>query len=473
MKRFPLLFLMLILIASACQSVATPADLATPRSDSVTEASVPTSALSAAPTETASPIPSSTATSIPVGLIQVDTLEQEVYPFAENGQCSLAEAIFAANSGKPKDSCAAGDPGKSIIELMPGEYHLTQRDQTPPQVEWLISVLSVGDAFPPILFPLTIHGNGAILTRDEGAEPFRFFEVMVNSKLILDNITLQGGDVGEDWGGAINASSAVVELDNVHFINNRAENGGAIYLDLSGLTAKNSEFKDNFATGDGGALFISSSKANIQGTRLETNQADGEGGGLYADFVTLVLKDSFFLGNRVTGTGLGTRGGGIYANHVNLTVTDSQFYQNEAPRYGGAIIINNPILAGIDPEDGDPMEPLQQSPMVTDFLTSIPGFQATLEAHPSGIYVEFHEDAQIHNNCFANNITLDPQDPNWTSGLLGRASVADGNYWGDPSGPSGMGPGTGDSVGKRLTFEPFLTEAPAFCNGTLSEKSDQ
>jgi hypothetical protein len=173
-KRLPILFSILILIASACQAVATPADLATPQSVAVTETPVPASAV---PTETPSPIPTGTATPVPVGLIQVDTLEQEVYPFDENGQCSLAEAIFAANSGEAKDSCAAGEPGKSIIELMPGEYHLTQRDQTPPQVEWLVSVLSVGDAFPPILFPLTIHGNGAVLTRDDGAEPFRFFEV--------------------------------------------------------------------------------------------------------------------------------------------------------------------------------------------------------------------------------------------------------------------------------------------------------
>jgi len=160
----------------------------------------------------------------------------------------------------------------------------------------------------------------------------------------------------------------------------------------------------------------------------------------------------------------------MYVNHVNLTVSESQFYQSELLMYGGAIGINNPILAGIDPEDGDPIEQLQESPVVSNMLTSIPGFQATLEAHPSGIYVDFHEDAQIHNNCFANNVTINPGDPNWTSGLLGRAAVADGNYWGDSSGPSGMGPGTGDSVGKRLTFAPFLTVMPGYCDPALADQ---
>jgi len=421
------------------------------------------------PSETPSPV--DTATPAPVvGVIHVDTLEQEVYPFVENEKCALGEAIFAANARVPQDTCAAGVDGESVIELMPGEYHFNQRDQTPPQVEWATSVVSVGDALPPVIFPLTIHGNGAVLIRDEDAEPFRFFELMVNSKLMLENVTLQGGDVGEDWGGAIYAMNALLDVNNVRFINNRADNGGAIYFDLSALNIQDSEFNGNHVIGNGGALYINSSKANIQTTRFEANQSDGNGGALYADTVTLVLSDDLFIKNRVTGEGNGLRGGGMYVNHVNLTVTQSQFYQNEAPWLGGAIGVNNPILAGIDPEDGDPIEPLQESPVISDMFTSIPGFQATLEAHPSGIYVDFHEDAQIHNNCFANNVTTDPADPNWTSGLLGRAAVADGNYWGDPSGPSGMGPGTGDSVGKRLTFEPFLTEMPDFCDATLADK---
>ena len=469
MRRTSFALSILILAAAACQSVNPTATPSVPQPATATQA---LTTASAKPTET--PLPTlestSTATAIPAGLIQVDTLEQEVYPFQENGKCSLAEAIFAANSGQPRDVCAAGVPGESVIELMPGEYHLTERDQTPPQVEWMSSLLEVGDAFPPVIFPLTIHGNGATLIRDEGAEPFRFFEVIVNAKLTLQDLTLQGGDVGDDWGGAIHASSAVLDLNNVHFVNNHAHHGGAIYVDLSGLNVQKSEFKNNIALNSGGAIYISSSKTTLQNVLFESNQAGSAGGGLYADTVTLVVTDNRFIQNRVTGEQYGSRGGGIYANHVNLTVTGSQFYQNEAPMYGGAIAINNPVMAGIDPEDGDPIEQLQSSPVVVDFLTSIPGFQATLEAHPSGIYVDFHEDAQIHNNCFANNITINPDDPNWTSGLLGRASVADGNYWGDPNGPSGMGPGRGDSVGKNLTFAPFLTAPPDFCDPALAEQ---
>ncbi len=217
-------------------------------------------------------------------------------------------------------------------------------------------------------------------------------------------------------------------------------------------------------------MYIDSSRSLIQSTRFEGNESDGNGGGLYAYFATLVITDNFFIKNRVTENANGNWGGGMFTNRVNITITESQFYQNESPAYGGAVGVINPVLAGIDPETENMIQQIQDAPVVSDMLTSIPGFQATLEAHPSGIYSNFKEDIQIHNNCFANNATTNPADPNWTSGIHASAAVADGNYWGNPSGPSGRGPGSGDSVGKnKIIFAPFLTDAPDFCDPSFSE----
>ncbi len=440
--------------------VGAPAESNSPTEEAATQiASVPTG-------ELVTP----TSTSSPANVIYVDTLEQEVYPFVQNGKCSFAEAIMAANTGKQFDSCNTGALGESVIELMPGEYVFTQVDASPPIYEWLISVTNVGAALPPIVYPVTIHGNGAVLTRDENAEPFRFFELMVNSTLTMNNITMKNGDVQNDWGGAIYSMNASITLDNAHFINNHSDNGGAIYFTLGRIDITNSTFINNTTTGNGGALFIDSSRSLIQSSHFEGNESDGNGGGLYAYFATIAIQDGFFIKNRVTGNGNGNWGGGLFANHVNLTITESQFYQNEAPHNGGAVGVVNPILAGIDPEEDSALQQIQEAPIVSDMFTSIPGFQSTLEAHPSGIYVEFNEDIQIHNNCFANNATHDPLEPNWTSGIHASAAMADGNYWGHPSGPSGRGPGIGESVGKtNVTFSPFLTEAPSFCDPTLTE----
>lgn len=461
MRSFIIFMIAILVVTLACGSgdIGTPAVSTSNTDEAVTQ-------IASNPTED---LVTPTITPAPANVIYVDTLEQEVYPFIQNGKCSFAEAIMAANTEKQFDSCSTGILGQSVIELMPGEYIFTQVDQSPPIYEWLISVTDVGTALPPIVYPVTIHGNGAILTRAENSEPFRFFELMVNSTLTMNNITIQNGDVADDWGGAIYSMNASITLDNTHFINNHSDNGGAIYFTLGRIDITNSEFINNTTTGNGGALFIDSSRSLIQSTRFEGNESDGNGGGLYAYFATLVITDGFFIKNRVTGNGNGLRGGGMFSNHVNITITESQFYQNESPAYGGAVGITNPILAGIDPDNGDILEQIQDAPIVSDMLTSIPGFQSTLEAHPSGIYLDFNEDIQIHNNCFANNATLGIE-PNWTSGIHANAAMADNNYWGHPSGPSGRGPGTGDSVGKnKVTFAPFLTEAPSFCDPTLSE----
>lgn len=456
MRFIRILFLILIVAMLACQPTGTSVPSA-PTTDSVPESTatpsvLPTEAFIAAPTE------------LPKGVIYVDTLEQEVYPFVENGKCSLAEAIIAANSGKAKDTCAAGDQTGTTIELMPGEYRFTQADHTPPQEEWTISVLNVADALPMVIRPLTIRGNGASLIRDEAAEPFRFFEVMFGN-FALENMTLQNGGVGEEWGGAIYSMNVSITLDGVRFVNNHADNGGGIYFTFGRLDILNCEFIGNDAGFAGGAVYTDSSKTNISYTEFNGNHSGGQGGGLHAEGTTLVIEDSIFIKN----VNDGTRGGGVYATNVNLNVTRSQFYQNQSEVYGGAFSIQNPILAGIDPEDENPLESMDQVPMIVEMMTSIPGFQATLEAHPSGVFQDFHEDAQIHDSCFANNITINLEDPNWTSGVLGSATDVTNNYWGDPSGPSGMGPGKGDSVGKRITFAPFLMEAPKHCDPSLSQ----
>ena len=420
----------------------------------------------AAPAETPSPTDTITPTAAPAGLIRVDTLEQEVYPFVGNGKCSLGEAIFAANAGEPKDACAAGVQGESIIELMPGEYHFAQRDQTPPQEDWIASVVRVGNALPAIIYPLTIHGNGATLIRDEGAEPFRFFEVML-AELMLENITLQNGDVQDDWGGAIYSFNASMTLDRVRFVNNRADNGGGFYFMFGGLTVQNSEFIENQAAFGGGGADIDSARSTFVNTKFTGNVAESRGGGIRAQSTTLVIEDSTFLRN----TSTTSRGGALHLEHVNVSVLRGQFYQNHADYHGGAIYIHNPVTNGTSDEEGNPLDAIDQSSTYIQMATLIPGYEATLEAHPSGVFQDFHEDIQIHDSCFANNTTAFPGDPNWTAALSALSTNGENNYWGDPSGPSGMGPGTGDNIGKLILFEPFQTVRPEYCDPALSEQN--
>lgn len=466
MRKLSLLLMILIFAAAACQpGISSPAS-STPGAASTTQAVIsPSFAASETPSPSATAPATGTATAEPSGLIRVDSLEQEVHPFVENGKCSLGEAIFAANAGEPRDSCSAGVQGESVIELMPGEYLFTQRDQTPPQGDWVSSTVTVGDALPIIIFPLTIRGNGATLIRDESAEPFRFFEVMFGT-LTLEDLTLQNGDVGEDWGGAIYSFNASLDLKKVRFVSNRADNGGAIYLTLGALSALDSSFTENAALFAGGGAYLDSSRSTFINTQFTGNVADALGGAIHSESTTLVIEDSTFLQNKSTTS----RGGALYLEHVNVSILRGQFYQNHADYHGGAIFINNPVTSGTMDEEGNPLEQLDETPTYIELATLIPGYEATLEAHPSGVFQDFHEDIQIHDTCFANNTTNFPGDLNWTAAISAAGTNGENNYWGDPSGPSGMGPGSGDNIGKGISFEPFHTARPEFCDLTLSEQ---
>ncbi|MCL4880466.1 MAG: PD40 domain-containing protein [Anaerolineae bacterium] len=59
------------------------------------------------------------------------------------------------------------------------------------------------NALPAISSEITILGNGATLTRQVGSALFGFFEVSAGGSLTLENLTLNGGDVGNDTGGAL------------------------------------------------------------------------------------------------------------------------------------------------------------------------------------------------------------------------------------------------------------------------------
>ncbi len=463
MRSFCAYLFVFVLTLTACQGgagVTTPL----PVEQSGETATLPPPTESISPSDTPAPVATTTPTAAPVGLIQVDTLEQEVYPFIENGKCSLGEAIFAANAGEPQDSCAAGVPGESIIELMTGEYRFTQLDQTPSQEDWIASTVRVGNALPAVIYALTIRGNGATLIRDEAAEPFRFFEVMFGT-LALEDITLQNGDVQDDWGGAIYAFNTSMVLDRVRFVNNRADNGGGFYFTFGALTVKDSEFTENTAGFGGGGAYLDSSRSSFVNTQFTGNTAIAQGGAIRAESTTLVIEDSLFLQNASTDN----RGGALHLSHVNVSVLRGQFYQNHADYHGGAIFINNPETNGTVDEEGNPLEDLGQSSTFIELATMIPGYVSTLEAHPSGVFKDFHEDIQIHDSCFANNTTNFPGDPNWTAALSANSTNGESNYWGDASGPSGMGPGTGDNIGKRIMFEPFLTVRPEYCDPDLSE----
>ncbi|MEM7335677.1 MAG: choice-of-anchor Q domain-containing protein, partial [Chloroflexota bacterium] len=286
--------------------------------------------------------------------ITVDTFDH----FAvDDGNCSLSEAIMAANLDTAVDQCTAGS-GADIINLSEGVY----------DIYFELDYTDGPNAYPSITSPITIMGNGSTLIRSaeksEEGGVFRFFHVAETGHLTINNLTLENGCVEYgygDSGGAIFNRGALNVENQSQFIANHADYlGGAIYnkgtatIDNS-FVGESGEYPYlNYAYNGGGiyneydALLTIKNNSQIIG-----NHATYAGGGIYNDGSLNVESGSIIAENVVYGEeGEGEPitpqninvdfeygylqgfGGGIY-NTMDVNISDATIRNNEAPTGGG------------------------------------------------------------------------------------------------------------------------------------------
>ncbi len=391
-----------ILTTASCSLSTDPTTLEPlPSREAATSTSQAANTETAAVSTNAPPATSTSPPELSSATILVDSFEQEIYPFILDGDCSLGEAITAANTAAPLDGCAAGDPAGivggpavTVIQLKPGTYTLTMPDQSPlPEIlqgiDWGPSGL------PPIKASVTIQGNGALIER-QGSASFRLLLVFLpdfehRPQVTLTDLTLVGGDAGKYVGGGLHVYLASLELNNVSVTGNKAGYGGGIYSSSSTLTIVNSIVADNTAGPPG----------------------IGSGGGIYSSDSTVQISHTQITGN----TSESDYGGGINNAAGTMTITESLLAYNTAALGGGLV---NPV----NPVDGSTL---------------------------------------ISGSCIIGNISTYSSHPGRGSGVFGAADARN-NWWGDASGPGDVGPGLGDQITADVIYEPFLTELPEFCS---------
>ena len=254
--------------------------------------------------------------------------------------CTLRDAITAANTDTATGGCSAGHGADTIDFSVSGQINL-------------------GSTLPAVASQLTVDGSGrSIVVSGQGS--VRVLEVDAGGSLTLQGLTVADG-AAADAGGILNEGALLV-ADSTLSHNEVDENfgmGAGIWNTAQGrLTVTNSSLSDNgeFEGGlgggvyndgealvqnatfsgdgadDGGAIF------NAAGGRLAVSDASftgnsAEGGGAIENFgTTLSIGNSSFLGNLATG------GGAILSRAgTTLTVDDSVFSGNGA-QTGGAII---------------------------------------------------------------------------------------------------------------------------------------
>jgi CSLREA domain-containing protein len=245
----------------------------------------------------ASPASAIGTTAVPGTTIVVNTDEDESNT---DGDCSLREAIGAANTNVGVDRCAAG----SATQRDAIHFSLGQE-----------ATITLGSTLPNITDAsgLNINGRRAKITVS-GDDSVRVFEVGSGAKLTLANLAVADG-FSNSGGGLFNNGGTVTVLRSTFSGNSTSNNGGGMSNASGTLTVDRSTFSGNNANFGGG--LSNGGTLTVTNSTFSGNSTSTEGGGIYNNaFGSLTVSYSTFSGNSA-----GTVGGGIYNGSSTANVT--------------------------------------------------------------------------------------------------------------------------------------------------------
>ncbi|MDR1963836.1 MAG: autotransporter-associated beta strand repeat-containing protein [Planctomycetaceae bacterium] len=216
---------------------------------------------------------------------------------------------------------------------------------------------------------LTINGTNFISNQSENANGGAIFTgytiINADEAVFSENIADKNG--GALFISGVNKETSFIDLKNVQFDQNDAENGsgGAIYLDATGYAAGLPD--DNYQL-----------TLDVSGTKFLTNAAQQDGGAIYAKTNTIVNVKT--LDNGLAWTVFGVADAKVDEDEI----TDG----NKAERNGGAIYING--------------EQNQKATSQLDVDGAV--FEYNIAGENGGAVYLRYADAEIANAAFTGNI---------------------------------------------------------------------
>lgn len=239
--------------------------------------------------------------------LMVNTLTNN---WQNDGQCSLREAIQAANQNRAIDGCPAGSATQTDVIMFAKSGTIV-----------FTNPLMVNDNL------IISGGKRQISFSGEGKS--RLLEVMPEVGLTLQDITLESANTYHFGGGVYN-KGGTLNLFYVTLKNNVAKGstsgGAAIFNNRGLLNIHYSLFANNEASSyGGGGVFNYQGKVNIESSRFLDNIAKkGFGGaGVYNYEGVLNVLNSTFAGNHGSFGGALSTWGGV-SNIANSTFSANQ-----------------------------------------------------------------------------------------------------------------------------------------------------
>jgi parallel beta-helix repeat protein len=299
----------------------------------------------------------------------------------------------------------------------------------------------------------------------------------VDTTTVIRGFTIQNGYVNS-FGGGIYCEMATPRIVNNIFTANDAQGmfgGGAIACRLQGSSAviDSNTIYGNHGIYGGGITLYANSDPIFTNNLIHDNTADSLGGGIqcYLDCDATVegntitdntakwggglaiwnTSSPIVSGNIISGNTATSMGGGIYC-YLNVvpTITDNTINDNYCYNSAyGAGIRSSPGMSGvikhcdISDNNGHGLSIGQSSPDIDSC--------AIENNNQYGVYVYNASNPTINYCNIAGN-----QDYGVYNGDAGYTINAENNWWGDASGPGGVGPGTGNWVSNYVDFDPWL-----------------
>ena len=241
-----------------------------------------------------------------------------------DGDCSLREAVRAANSNTAIDACTAGT-GIDVITVPAGTYTFALGGAD--------EAAMTGDL--DLTESVTISGDGARTTIVNANDLDRVFDVKPGTTVELAAMTIRNGTSSGNGGGI--RSSGILRLVRTTVSEHTAgADGGGIYTEIDSLSVIRSTLSGNVSAAGGGAIVAYGSPVSLENSTVSGNQAECMGGGIAVFNGTTANLNNATIANNVADAspatpcpdanvgGISVSGAGTTATLSNTIVGDNR-----------------------------------------------------------------------------------------------------------------------------------------------------
>lgn len=262
-----------------------------------------------------------------------------------DGDCSLREAVRAANLNAAVDACAAGSSVDSdtIVLQASVTYLLTRVGADDTAIN---GDLDITDDVSITGSGSTINGNGATVLD-------RVFQILSTQVVQISDLTIRSGRTNS-FGAGIRSAGTLTLRDVVVTLNQSTGNaGGGIANEAGTLNLFDTTVSSNTAsTLGGGIAMLGGTLQMVNGSIANNTASTDRGGGLWIG----TNATATLINATVSGNASDTDGGGIY-NENSLNLLGATVHTNDAADHGGGIVnLDNLFISHSTIRDNDALD---------------------------------------------------------------------------------------------------------------------